>query len=469
MEEALNDNAAWGMGSHTDIYGHIYDGQRNHTGTYSEAANAEATENEGSRAEADDPANSYGVDEKNFAVYDERAPRVTDKADIFTDEEETALEMACRALREALGRDIVIYTDVTSYGKEQSVCAADFFENNGYGCGADREGACLFVCMDPDDRGWWTACHGQITKGLYTVDNANDMDDVLLGYFKAENYAEGVLDWIGSFRTMYETGYPFTPAWMPDPGETISRFHNADAPRIDDAAKVLNEEETAYLKEQAAQISRESGLDVVVHFARYPGDIGTDEYADLYYKCNGYGYGDSYDGIALITLLRGGIIYDSVLYTSGNGGDKLTPVNKERLMRYYRSSTGLYEKTETYLKYLKGMEKTGRVARTSSYWLSIVVMGLLIGGIFGGITYARTKAAMNTVEKKSSADVYMVPGSLAIRNADKYSNTTRRSVYSPVRTEDRSGGSSSGSGRSSYSSSYSSSSGSSYSGSGRRF
>ncbi|MBR3561904.1 MAG: hypothetical protein IKN81_10350 [Oscillospiraceae bacterium] len=50
---------------------------------------------------------------------------------------------------------IVIYTDVTDYDLGKDICAADFYDFNGYGYGGEHEGICLFIDMDAYDRGWW--------------------------------------------------------------------------------------------------------------------------------------------------------------------------------------------------------------------------------------------------------------------------------------------------------------------------
>ena len=103
----------------------------------------------------------YPKDPLTFPYYhDKDAPRIVDTADIFSDEEESSMEARLTELRGQLGKDIVVFTDVSTYGLSQPVYAADFYDFNGYGIGDDREGVCLMICMDPADRGWWACCTG---------------------------------------------------------------------------------------------------------------------------------------------------------------------------------------------------------------------------------------------------------------------------------------------------------------------
>ena len=126
----------------------------------------------------------YPADPEHFTFYhDEAAPRVVDNADILSAQEEQKLESRLAQFRTELNRDLVIYTDTSSYGLGHDIMAADIFDFNGYGCTDQYEGACLFVCMDPNDRGFYTSAFGPDSRALYTYDAANELDDVLYDYF----------------------------------------------------------------------------------------------------------------------------------------------------------------------------------------------------------------------------------------------------------------------------------------------
>ena len=129
----------------------------------------------------------FPVNPDSFPEYhDETAPRIVDTADLFTEEEEMQMEARLAEIRSELNKDIVVATDVSSYGLDQSIYAADFYDFNGYGIGDQFEGVVLFICMDPNDRGWFVTCTGPETRALYTEQIANQMDDMLYEVWKKD-------------------------------------------------------------------------------------------------------------------------------------------------------------------------------------------------------------------------------------------------------------------------------------------
>ena len=413
----------------------------------------------------------YPDDPQHFEKYhDPDAPRVVDTADIFTAAEEAAMEARLGEIRAELGRDIVIFTDVSSYGLGHDVYSADFYDFNGYGIGDEYEGACLFVCMDPAHRGFWTCCTGPETRALFTEEYANQLDDRLYDYMVNGDYGDGAADWIENFRNLYRTRMPFPPAWLPEGGEIV-RTHDAAAPRVVDELQTMTEEELGSLAAEAKAISDKFGLDVVALMLRNDSSFSDQEYLDLYYQIKGYGFGENYDGI-LLALVRGRS-YGTYCYVSGygKGQEKLTAINEQRLedkvFNKYLDDTE-YEAMHLGLKDIRHMVKTGRVSRTAGYWGLIAVLGAIVGASFGGIALSMAKKKMAAPRVKQTAMDYLERDSLRINSIqDQYLNTTTTRKYSPV--ERSSGGGSSGGGRSSYSGSYSGSSGTSHSGSGRSF
>ena len=406
--------------------------------------------------------------------HDENAPRVVDDADIFTDEEEARMEERVGEIRKELDRDIVVYTNKSACGMDHSIMAADFYDFNGYGCGDDFEGVCLYVCMDPEDRGWWVACTGPDTKGLYTEDIANDIDDALFEFMVDGEYGAGVLDWIENFRMLYVKGDPFAPDWYPERGaKAPERFHDSSAPRVVDDSGILTEEQLQDLRDYAKKISDKYGLDVVVNIAPRSGNLTREEYAKLFYEYNGYGLGDDYDGILLTVFKRQGYQSDNCLYASGKGLEKLTEVNRERLRGFVQDGMdgGNYHFTlKRFLQQTDHMERTGRVPRSLIYWICMTVLSAVSGVIVGGISLFKASLRMAVPKMQENADAYLVPGSLIVKNlGEVFLGSSTTSKYIPPVSRSSGGGSSSSSGRSSYRSSYSGSSGRSHSGSGRRF
>ena len=415
----------------------------------------------------------YPKEPQTFPFYhDTEAPRIVDIADIFSDEEESSMEARLEELRGQLGKDIVVFTDISTYGLSRSVYAADFYDFNGYGIGDDREGVCLMICMDPNDRGWWACCTGSETMGLYTETIANQIDDLLYEYMRAGDYGAGVADWIENFRRLYTTGSPYSEDWALVSEDSIERFHDDTAPRVVDDAFLLTEEEISQLTAKAAALSEKYSLDVVIHTARNEGILDRDKYGDHFWKVKGYGLGDNYDGLQLTIFKCPSYSGDTRVAAYGKGLDKFTDVNESRLRGRVNDlvlGQDYYGAADRWLDFSDHMLKTGRVPRSSFSWGFFTALEMLAGLIFGGTSLSRAKARMATPKIKEDADTYLVPGSLKIRKVhDTLLDSVVNRQYSPRPKENRSSGGSSG-GHSSYSGGYSGSSGSSHSGSGRNF
>ena len=414
----------------------------------------------------------YPADPEHFTFYhDEAAPRVVDNADILSAQEEQKLESRLAQFRTELNRDLVIYTDTSSYGLGHDIMAADIFDFNGYGCTDQYEGACLFVCMDPNDRGFYTSAFGPDSRALYTYDAANELDDVLYDYFVAGKYGDGLSEWIEMFENLYVKGYPTAPSWVPERGASFTRAHNDSTPRINDEAGLYSEQEIQELTQRARELSEKYGIDVAIETA--PGLYGmdVDTFARLYYEYNGLGSGDEYDGILLTIIKKKEEDYGWCrVYASGKGAEKLTEVNQKRMESFVRDDLDGehdYRAALDWLHNVDHMERTGRVARSLVYWIFMVLLGGGAGAITGGASLMSAQGRMATPKAQVNADLYLVPDSLQLRSphAVLTGSHTVRKYIPPVTT---SSGSSSGGG-SSYSSSYSGSSGRTHSGSGRSF
>ena len=408
--------------------------------------------------------------------HDENAPRIVDDADILTEEEEAALEAFSSQIRSEIARDIVIFTDMSTHGLSRAVYAADFYDYNGYGCGEGYDGVCLFVCMDPDNRGWWCCCTGPNTEDAYTEDIANQIDDILYEYMKAGRYGDGFMDWMANIRRYFRNGSPYTEDWLAD-GTAGTEPVGEAASRIRDDADILTEEEIAALSEKAAGIRAKYGVDVVVSTSRCPTKdsgygITRSAFAEKYYNTFGYGLGEDRSGIELIVFRRPEYNpYCKVAYY-GAAAEKLTEAGDKRLTSRCDGVLGsdqYYRAIDEWLDQSDHVLRTGRAPRKMSSWIFVTALEVLAGVIVGAAALGRAKRKMETPEIRVNADAYLVKDSLRVREVEnRFLHTSVSKQYSPVERDSSSGGSSS-SGRSSYSSHYSGSSGRSHSGSGRSF
>lgn len=165
----------------------------------------------------------YPKDPSSFVEFhNPDAPRVVDNADLLTDDEEAALVAKIKDMEDRLDMDFVLYTDISSYGLSRGLYAADFYTFNGYGRGDDYTGVIYFVCMEPGNRGFWTAACGSAQE-LMTEDNVNKMDDATFDYFKSGDYAKAINIQFDNLDVLYTNkGFPID--WSPVLGAIIIAF-----------------------------------------------------------------------------------------------------------------------------------------------------------------------------------------------------------------------------------------------------
>ena len=106
------------------------------------------------------------------------SPRLVDEADLLADYEETILVGILDEISERQRLDVVVVTASTLDGKTPMAYADDYFDYNGYGFGASRDGVLLLVCME--DRDWWISTSGYgITA--FTDAGISYLSDAFLG------------------------------------------------------------------------------------------------------------------------------------------------------------------------------------------------------------------------------------------------------------------------------------------------
>ncbi|MBO4326737.1 MAG: TPM domain-containing protein [Clostridia bacterium] len=143
---------------------------------------------------------------------DPSEPRLVDYAGIFTPSEESSLKRQLSELKSKFNMDFVIVTDNSDYGLGHGMYAAEFFDMNGYGVGENYSGVVMFICMEPGNRGWWTAGTGNAEK-YFTEKNVNHMDDDMEPYMVDGEYAAGVSKYFSDVDVLFTKGrFPMSAA-----------------------------------------------------------------------------------------------------------------------------------------------------------------------------------------------------------------------------------------------------------------
>ena len=144
-------------------------------------------------------------------------PRVVDKADVLSVEEEQELESLASQIQEKYDVDFVIYTDSSSNGKSDEQGAEDFYDENGYGVGEDASGSICYICLEPGNRFVYTSACG---KSIYyfTYDSINIIDDATVGYYADGNFYQGLVVYADYVDELYKNGSLYSSS-----GEIINR------------------------------------------------------------------------------------------------------------------------------------------------------------------------------------------------------------------------------------------------------
>ena len=148
-----------------------------------------------------------------FAASD--LPRLVDNADLLSDGEESALLAKLNEISERQQADFVVVTVDTLDGKTPMEYADDFYDYNGYGYGADKDGVLLLVSME--DRDWWISTTGY---GITAITDAGIeyISDKFLSDLSDGDYAEAFTTYAelcDNFFTQAKTGEPYDVSNMP--------------------------------------------------------------------------------------------------------------------------------------------------------------------------------------------------------------------------------------------------------------
>lgn len=119
-------------------------------------------------------------------------PRLVDEADLLTDEEEAELLEKLDTVSEERNCDVVVVTTGSLVGKTSTAYADDFFDENGYGMGKERDGILLLVSTE--DRDWALSTRGY---GITAFTDAGQeyMVEQFLPYLSDGEYLEAFLEY----------------------------------------------------------------------------------------------------------------------------------------------------------------------------------------------------------------------------------------------------------------------------------
>jgi len=139
-----------------------------------------------------------------------------DYADLLTDDEEETLQQRIQELKVELKLDIVIVTTYGTGGKGVQEYADDFYDQNGYGYGANHSGILLLV--DMESREWYMSTCGDAIY-IFTDFGLSVLGEGLVSWLSYGEYYQGFDLWLDSLKPYvdaYNSGSPVDGYVEPD-------------------------------------------------------------------------------------------------------------------------------------------------------------------------------------------------------------------------------------------------------------
>lgn len=143
------------------------------------------------------------------------APRLSDKADLLSDSEEAELLEKLDEISQRQQADIVVVTRKSLEGKSAMEYADDFYDEKGYGFGAQKDGILFLISME--ERDWYISTRG---FGITAVTDAGleYMSQQFLDDLKEGEYAAAFTvfaELCDDFLTQARTGTPYDVDFLP--------------------------------------------------------------------------------------------------------------------------------------------------------------------------------------------------------------------------------------------------------------
>ena len=132
-------------------------------------------------------------------------PRLVDEADLLSDAEYDALLAELDQISAYHQCDVVIVTLSTLNGRDITAYADNFFDENGYGQGADGDGILFLISMA--EREWAISTCGAAI-GIFTDQRQAAITDALLDDLSAGRYGEAFLTFAAECEDYLYAGIP---------------------------------------------------------------------------------------------------------------------------------------------------------------------------------------------------------------------------------------------------------------------
>lgn len=209
------------------------------------------------------------------------------------------------------------------------------------------------------------------------------------------------------------------------------------APRLYDGADLLSESEEKALLTGLNAVSERMKLDAVIVTVDSTGSKSPRDYADDYYDENGYGYGESHDGILLLISMEQ---RDWYISTCGYGITAFTDAGIDYIGECMVSDLSDGEYADAFARFVELCEEFVTQARSGAPFdvgnlpkepfdaAMALVIAIVIGFVIGLIVVSVMKGQLKSVRTQSAASNYLKKDSVNLttsRDFFLFRNVTR--------------------------------------------
>ena len=150
---------------------------------------------------------TFGLILLSFAVFPQGAgkQRVFDQANLFSESQTATLEENLAEFLDRYNMEAVIVTTSDTHGKSAEAYADDFYDENGFGTGSEKDGV-LFL-IDMDNRKIWISTSGSMIDYLEDWRIERILDDVY-PYMTDGSYYSAAAVFVRSTASFVDQGIP---------------------------------------------------------------------------------------------------------------------------------------------------------------------------------------------------------------------------------------------------------------------